>query len=104
MNGMVRFALGVANVPDHMVDDIETNIPGAQRLITAAKKLEPSIVKLAPHIEAMTPILRDEVWPVLLLEYPDLIAMLPLAQQVLEFVKGTGPATPPGGHDSEFGG
>lgn len=97
MNGVVRFALGVANVPDHMVADIDANIPGAQRLIAAAKKLEPAITKLAPHVEAMTPVLRDEVWPILLQEYPDLLALLPLAQQVLEFVKGTGPATPPGG-------
>lgn len=104
MNGMVKFALGVANVPDHLVSDIDANIPGAQRLIAAAKKLEPSIRKLAPLIDQATPIIMTEILPVIKAEYPDLMALLPIAGQVLEFVKGTNPATPPGGKDSKFGG
>lgn len=95
MNGLVRFALGVANVPDHMASEIDEQIPGAQRLIAAAKKLEPAITRLAPHIDAITPIFMAEVLPVIRQEYPDLMALLPLAAEVLAFVKGS--ATPPGG-------
>ena len=39
MNGLVRFGLGLANVPADLVDDIDKAIPGAGRLIAAAKKL-----------------------------------------------------------------
>lgn len=104
MNGLVKFALGVANVPGHLVSEIDEQIPGAQRLIEAAKKLEPSINKLAPHIDAAMPIIMTEILPVIKAEYPDLMALLPIAQQVLEFVKGTDPAVSPGGKDSKFGG
>lgn len=104
MNGLVKFALGVANVPGHLVSEIDEQIPGAQRLIEAAKKLEPSISKLAPLIDQAMPIIMTEMLPVIKAEYPDLMALLPIAQQVLEFVKGTTPAVSPGGKDSKFGG
>lgn len=87
MNGMVRFAMGLAGVSDKLAADIEAEIPGAQRLIAAAQKLKPSIDKIAPHVEAITPVMMNEILPVLKAEYPDLMALLPVAQQVLELVK-----------------
>lgn len=95
MNGLVKFALGLANVPDSMVLEIERAIPGAQRLIEAAKKLEPAIARLAPLVDQAMPIIMTDVMPVIKTEYPDLMALLPLAGEVLTFVKGS--ATSPGG-------
>lgn len=109
MNGLVKFALGVANVPDHLVSEVDASIPGAQRLIAAAKKLEPSVHKLAPLIEQAQPIIMNEILPVIKAEYPDLMTLLPIAQEILAFVQGSTPAvtvaaTSPAAKDSKFGG
>lgn len=101
MNGLVRFALGLANVPNELVADIDQSIPGAGRLIAAAKdldpdlrQLEPILEQMAPHIAALQPLigqampLINRMLPKAKAAYPDIVTLLPTAQKVLAFVEG----------------
>lgn len=99
MNGLVKFALGIAGLPAGTVADIDKAMPGAARLIDAAKQLEPYLEQAHPHIEAMTPHLTailpyieallpivNKALPILKAEYPDIVALLPTAQEIITFV------------------
>lgn len=106
MNNLVKFALGVAGLPAETVADIDKAMPGAARLIDAAKQFEPFLEQAHPHIEAITPHLSamaphvtaimphlqallpllDKVLPILKAEYPDIVALLPTAQEIIAFV------------------
>lgn len=92
MNGLIKFALGVAGLSPTVVADIEKQLPGAARLIDAAKQLEPyleqahpHIEAIMPHVEALLPILNKAL-PILKAEYPDIVALLPTAQEIVAFV------------------
>lgn len=92
MNGMIKFALGIAGLPPETVADIEKAMPGAARLIDAAKQLEPyleqaqpHIEAIMPHVEALLPIL-SKAMPILKAEYPDIVSLLPTAQEIITFV------------------
>lgn len=106
MNGLVKFALGVAGLPPQAVADIDQAMPGMARLIDATKQLEPYLEQAHPHIEALTPHVTailphitammphiqallpilDKVLPILKAEYPDIVALLPTAQEIIAFV------------------
>lgn len=99
MNALLKFALGLANVPPNMVADLEKSIPGVGRLIDAAKQLEPLLEQAHPHIEAITPHLQaamphveallplfNRALPIIKAEYPDIVALLPTAQEVVAFL------------------
>lgn len=126
MNGVVKFALGVAGLPAQVVADIDKAMPGAARIIDAAKQLEPYLEQAHPHIEAITPHLAamaphvtammphlqallplfDKVMPILKAEYPDIVALLPTAQEIIAFVgekKVAGTPLPPDGSKSQIG-
>lgn len=110
MNGLIRFALGLANVPSDMVAHIDIALPGAARLIDAAKQVQPYLEQAQPHIEAITPHLTaivphvqallpilGKVMPIIKAEYPDIVALLPTAQEIIAFVgdkKKAGAAAP----------
>jgi hypothetical protein len=106
MNSLIKFGLGLANVPSELVDEVERQIPGAQRLIAAAKKIEPDLKLLEPTIEKLMPIIQQafplfeqlepliaeamapigRIIPVIKAEHADFASLLPTAQKVLEFV------------------
>lgn len=99
MNGLIKFALGLANVPPGMVADIEKSLPGVTRLVDAAKQLEPLLEQAHPHVDAITPHLQavmphieallpilSKAMPIIKAEYPDIAALLPTAQQVIAFL------------------
>lgn len=126
MNGLVKFALGVAGLPPAAVADIDKAMPGAARVIDAAKQLEPYLEQARPHIEAITPHLTamaphitammphlqallpllDKVMPILKAEYPDIVALLPTAQEIIAFVgekKAAVITSSPDGSKSQIG-
>lgn len=126
MNGLTKFALGVAGLPPTAVADLDKAMPGAARLIDAAKQIEPYLEQAHPHIEAITPHLAamgphiaammphlqallpllDKVMPILKTEYPDIVALLPTAQEIIAFVgdkKAAGTVPPPDGSKSQIG-
>lgn len=99
MNGLVKFALGVAGLPPATVADIDKALPGIARLVDAAKQLEPYLEQAHPHIEALTPHLAaamphleallpivNKALPIIKTEYPDLAAIIPTAQQIAAFL------------------
>lgn len=101
MNGLIRFGLGLANVPDDLVGDIEKAIPGAGRLIAAAKQMDPDLralepiyERMAPHVTALLPMIAEampvieRLVPQIKAAYPDITAILPTAQKVVTFVGG----------------
>ena len=92
MNGMLRFALGLANMPDETVADLEQSLPGFSRLVTAAKQLQPIIQKAMPHVVALEPIVQEAI-PIIKAAYPDLVAVIPTVQELIVFIQGKGTKT-----------
>lgn len=86
MNGLVRIALSLASVPDSLVADIERELPGASRLIAAAKVLKPDLEKLEPLYEQAEPIVQ-RMLPTIKAAWPDLAALLPVAEKVVAFIQ-----------------
>jgi hypothetical protein len=99
MNILVRIGLGLAQVPAELIDELDAKLPGAGRLIAAAKALEPELQKLAPIVEKAVPIydqvkpLVDEAMPIIkdvlpkvTATWPDLVALLPLAEKAIAFM------------------
>jgi len=89
MNGMLRFALGLANMPDETVADLEKSLPGFSRLVTATKQLQPIIQKAMPHVVALEPLVQEAA-PIVKAAYPDLVAVIPTVQELIVFVQGKG--------------
>lgn len=99
MNGLVKFALGVAGLSPEVVADIDKSLPGTARLIDAVKLLQPILAQAQPHIEAITPQVQamlphiealipllNKALPIIKAEYPDIIALLPTAKEIIAFV------------------
>lgn len=87
MNPLLRFALGLANVPDKDVADLEKQLPGIGRLIASAKDIRPDLEAAFPHIEAMGPHIDallpiwERVAPKVKAAWPDLVGVLPVLQE-----------------------
>jgi hypothetical protein len=104
MNGMLRFALGLANMPTATVDDLDKSLPGFARLASSAKQLEPIIknampdidalepliLKAIPHLTALAPLIQ-QAEPIIRAAYPDIVAVIPTVQELLAFAKGKTP-------------
>lgn len=85
MNPILKFALGLANVPDATVADLEKAFPGMQRLCAAAKQIEAVAQKSQPleaHIEQIEPIIKAA--------YPDFVAVLPTVEELIQFASQKG--------------
>lgn len=74
MNGLVRMGLGMSGVPDQTIDEIDRQTPALQRLSMAFQELEKI---LGPDINRAIPVLKKA--------YPDLMAVLPVANALLKF-------------------
>lgn len=85
MNGVIRFALGLANMPQAEIDDLDAKLPGMARLGDAAKQLQPIMEKAEPHIAALEP-LAQQALPIVKAAYPDFIAVLPTVEEFIKFV------------------
>lgn len=88
MNGLLRFALGIANMPQKTIDDLDKSLPGFSRLVKLAQAAEPAIKRCAPHIEAMKP---DLIQLTDLIEkaWPDIEAVLPTVDELIIFAQDT---------------
>lgn len=92
MNGLIKFALVLAGLPTATIADIDADLPGAGRLIEAAKQLGPILSQAQPHIEAITPHIEallpllNKAMPILKAAYPDIVAILPTAKEIIAFV------------------
>ena len=86
MNTLVRFALGLANMPAKTVADLDKSLPGFDRLCDLAKKLEPIITRNAPHLQAMAPDVPAVV-AIFKQAWPDLVQVTPTVDELIDFVK-----------------
>ncbi len=78
MNGLLRMALGLADVPDLLIADLEKSTPEFERLAAAMRALEPIAQRAKPLFDQAAPILKQA--------YPDLIAILPTVEALIQFV------------------
>ena len=86
MNSLVRFALGLANMPPKTVADLDKSLPGFDRLCDLAKKLEPIITRNEPHLKAMEAD-APAVISILKQAWPDLVQVTPTVDELIDFVK-----------------
>jgi hypothetical protein len=89
MNPLLRFALGLANVPDKDVADLEKQLRALARLVAVAKDVKPDLEAIGPHLEAMGPHLdalmpiAERLAPKIKAAWPDLVAIEPMMQEFL---------------------
>jgi hypothetical protein len=87
MNPLLRFALGLANVPEKEVDDLAKQLPALGRLIAAAKDMKadlelagPHLQAIEPHIDALLPV-AERLIPKVKVLWPDLVAVWPVMEE-----------------------
>lgn len=85
MNGLVKFALGIANMPEATINDLEKSLPGFANLAAAFKQLEPILTKAQPHIDALQPLI-NQAMPIVKKAWPDLVAVTPTVEELIEFI------------------
>mgnify|MGYP000594358930 CR=1 FL=1 len=101
VNSLVKLALGLANVPDELIADIDKNLPGAERLVAASRAIQPHLEALVPiaeemkpHIDALLPLVEkamphvNAILPVVRKVSPDLKNVLPVLHGAVAFVEG----------------
>lgn len=89
MNGWLRFALGLANVPDKDVADLEKALPGIARLSDLAKQAEPHLIAAAPHVAALEPIF-EQLWPIIVKAMPDIVSTMPTLEEFIQLAQSKG--------------
>lgn len=105
MSGMLRFALGLANVPDDKVADLDNALPGLSRMALAAKELRPILIEMQPHLAALEPMaveawphlealapLFAKAWPTLQKAWPDIVATAPTLEELIDMAIPKGSA------------
>ena len=85
MNSFIRFALGIANMPETTVDDLEKSLPGFANIADAAKQLEPILTKAQPHIEALLPLVNQAI-PIVKKVWPDVVSVTPTVEELIAFI------------------
>lgn len=89
MNDILKFALGLANMSEAEVADIDAKLPGMARLCAAAKELEPILQQAEPHIEALMPLITLAL-PIIKKAYPDIVASIPTIEGLIQFASQKG--------------
>lgn len=85
INGFVRFALGIANMPDATVTDLDKSLPGFANIAAAFKELEPILTKANPHIQALEPLIIQAI-PIIQKVWPDIISVTPTVEELIDFI------------------
>ncbi len=89
MNGFLKFALGVAQMPDATVADLEKSLPGIGRIAAAAKEIEPILQKADPLVEQLEPLLM-QAYPIIKRVWPDIGAVTPTVEELIKFANQKG--------------
>ena len=66
------FGLGLAGVPSATIEELDKQLPALQRLVAALRQAEPLLSQLSP---------------ILAKNWPDVVAVTPLVQQLIAFAK-----------------
>ncbi len=85
MNLALKFALGLANMPETTVADLDKSWPGFAGLCDDMKAFAAIAQKSQPleaHIEQALPILKKA--------YPQIVAVLPTVEELIQFASQKG--------------
>jgi hypothetical protein len=82
MNWLIESALKMARMSDAEIDDISAKLPAFGRLAAALKKSEPTLSQAAPLI--------DQLFTELKQEWPDIVAVTPTVEELIEFANSKG--------------
>ena len=85
MNSFIKFVLGLANIPEQAIVDLDKSWPGIKRIADAAKELEPYLQQASPHIDALEP-LGLKMYPIVKNIWPDVLELLPVADEWINIV------------------
>jgi len=72
----------MARMSDAEIDDISAKLPAFGRLAAALKKSEPTLSQAAPLI--------DQLFTELKQEWPDIVAVTPTVEELIEFANSKG--------------
>lgn len=75
LNPLIHFALGLANVPDKDVDDLERTLPEMAALCKLAKQLKPLVDEMVPLVEKLLPLYKEAA--------PTITQLMPLVTQAM---------------------
>ena len=85
MNGLIKFALEIAHMPDATIADLEKSLPGFTNIAAAFKELEPILTKAEPHIQALQPLV-SQAMPIIQKVWPDLVSVTPTVEELINFI------------------
>lgn len=85
MNSFIRFALGIANIPEATVNDLEKSLPGFSNIAAAFKELEPILTKAQPHFDDLQPLL-NQAMPIIKKVWPDVVSVTLTAIELIDFI------------------
>ena len=85
MNNFIKFVLGLANIPEQAIADLDKSWPGIKRIADAAKELEPYLQQASPHIDILEP-LGLKMYPIIKSVWPDILELLPVADEWINIV------------------
>ena len=82
MNWLIESALKMASMSDAEIADLSAKLPAFGRLASALKKSEPILAQAAPLI--------DQLYTELKAEWPDIVAVTPTVEELIEFANSKG--------------
>lgn len=93
MKPIVKFALGMAGMPESTINEIDVALPAMERLIANESQLSPIVAKMYPDLVAVIPIIErllanaKDIEPTITGAYPDLVLVLPVFKNILTFIQ-----------------
>lgn len=94
MNGLLRFALSLASVPDKTIADLDHDLPAMARIARLVRQSEPILTRNKPHIDAILPHLLAMQPDALMLAkliqqaWPDIVEVTPTIEEFIDFANG----------------
>jgi hypothetical protein len=58
---LLDLGLALAGLPEATIRELDTKLPALERILVAAKEIEPIITKAWPDIVAVTPLIQELV-------------------------------------------
>lgn len=86
MSGWVKFLLGLANMPQATIEELEHDMPAIGRLYARAKEAQPLLEELLPLIEKAQPLI-EKLLPIAVKAMPDVKEITPTIGDIIDFVK-----------------
>lgn len=86
MNGLLRFGLSLAGLPQKTIDDTDKSLPGFSRICALAKQLEPIVQRNYPHLKAIEPDL-PEIERIIKQAWPDIVSVTPTIEELINAAK-----------------